>query len=199
VDIRSRMVALFKVLLPLTALGILSTLFLLSRSIDPTAKIPFAEQEMADRLRNQQVTGPVYSGITDNGDEITVTASLARPGGSGAPSEAINLDALIVMGNGQRITLTSDTGTLSADGGTATFTGNVEIISATGIVVRTEALNAALNAIEGDTPGTVTATAPFGDLTAGNMQLREKSDGGPLHMIFNNGVKLIYDPKVSDR
>ena len=44
-DRYSRMVAIFKVLLPLAALAILSTLFLLSRTIDPTTTIPFADQD----------------------------------------------------------------------------------------------------------------------------------------------------------
>jgi lipopolysaccharide export system protein LptC len=198
-DLRSRMVALFKVLLPLAALGILSTLFMLSRSVDPTAKIPFAEAEMNNRMRDQQVTAPFFSGTTAKGDEIIVTASLARPGGVGAPAEAKDLSARIIMADGVRITLTSDAGEVAIDKNIATFTGNVEITTTTGIVVLTDTLHTALNRISGNTPGTVTANSPFGDLTAGQMQIDEESDGGPLHMLFKNGVKLIYDPKNLER
>ena len=193
------MVALLKVLLPLMAIGILSTLFLLSRSVDPTATIPFAEREMADRMRDQQVTAPFYTGTTDAGDEITVSASLARPGGAGTPAEATDLDALIAMADGVRMTLRSDTGSVAVAENTATFAGNVEITSTAGFVVRTETLNTALDVISGNTPGTVTGTGPFGDFTAGQMQFGELSDGGPLHMVFNNGVKLIYDPAKLER
>jgi len=189
-DLRSRMVALFKVLLPLAALAILSTLFMLSRSVDPTAKIPFAEADMADRMRDQQVTAPFFSGTTDKGDEITVTASLARPGGNGTPAEATNLTARIIMTDGVRITLTSDTGSVAVDKNLASFIGNVEITTTTGIVVQTDILNTALDGVSGNTPGTVTGTSPFGDFTAGQMQISEESDGGPLHMLFKNGVKI---------
>jgi lipopolysaccharide export system protein LptC len=193
------MVALLKVLLPLMALGILSTLFLLSRSIDPTATIPFAERDMADRMRDQQVTSPFYSGTTDAGDEITVSASLARPGGADAPAVATDLDALIAMADGVRLTLRADTGSVAVTDNTATFAGNVKITSTAGFVVRTETLNTALDMISGNTPGTITGTGPFGDFTAGQMQFGELSEGGPLHMVFNKGVKLIYDPAKLER
>ena len=193
------MVALFKVLLPLAALAILSTLFLLSRSIDPTGNIPFAENEMADRMRDQQVTAPFFSGTTPDGDEITVNASLARPGGDGTPAEATNLSARLSMVDGVEITLTSDRGTVAVGENTATFQGNVEITSSQGILIKTDSLKTTLNAIAASTPGTVTGTTPFGDFTAGRMQLSELSEGGPLHMVFNDGVKLIYDPKTRER
>ncbi|MCF6233403.1 MAG: LPS export ABC transporter periplasmic protein LptC [Rhodobacteraceae bacterium] len=198
-DLRSRMVALFKVLLPLAALAILSTLFMLSRSLDPTATIPFAENEMADRMRDQQVTAPFFSGTTPEGDEITVSASLARPGGDGTPAEATNLTARLMMADGVKITMTSDTGTVDVSESIATFNGNVEITSSQGILVQTDTLRTTLNSIAASTPGTVIATTPFGDFVAGRMQLSELSDGGPLHMVFKDGVKLIYDPKTRER
>ena len=74
VDRYSRMVALLKVSLPLIALGILSTLFLVSRAVDPPSTIPFADSEVQERLTNQQVTGPLYTGMSANGDQIEFIA-----------------------------------------------------------------------------------------------------------------------------
>lgn len=190
------MVTLFKVLLPLAALAILSTLFMLSRSVDPIANIPFAEREIAERTRDQQITAPFFSGTTDAGDEIIVTASLARPERAGAPAEATDLMARITMVDGVQITLTSNSGSVAIDRNMARFSGNVEITSSVGLVVRTDILNTALDGISGNTPGTITGTGPFGDFVAGQMQFSEKYDGGPLHMLFKNGVKLIYHPKA---
>lgn len=199
VDLYSRMVALLKVLLPLAALGILSTLFLLSRSADPTLSIPFAEKDMADRMRDQQVTAPFFSGTTPKGDEIIVTASVARPGGMGTPAEATNLMARITMADGVRFTLNSDTGVVAVNKDMATFTGNVKITSSTGYVVLTETLNTALSGISGNTPGHVEGNGPLGKFTAGQMQIDTKIEGGPVHMLFKNRVKLIYDPKKPER
>jgi len=198
-DLYSRMVALFKVLLPLAALIILSTVFLLSRSVDPTATIPFAEQDMADRMRDQQVTAPFFSGTTSKGDEIMVTASIARPGGPNSPAEATDLEAEITMVDGMRMTLRSDTGSVAVDKDIATFEGRVKITTTTGYVVRTDTLHTALSGITANTPGQINGTGPLGDFVAGNMQIDTKTEGGPVHMLFKNGVKLIYTPKSSER
>ena len=80
-DRYSRMVQLLKVILPLAALTLLSAVFLLSRGVDLGSPIPFAEDEIVERTRDQQVTGPFFSGVTPQGEQIQVQAKLARPGG----------------------------------------------------------------------------------------------------------------------
>ena len=57
-DRYSRMVTFLKVLLPLAALALLSTLFLISRGINTKATIPFAAHEIEERMRGQQITAP---------------------------------------------------------------------------------------------------------------------------------------------
>ncbi|MEO0504251.1 MAG: hypothetical protein AAFZ14_13070, partial [Pseudomonadota bacterium] len=69
-DRYSRFVAWLKVLLPLAALALLSTLFLLSRNTDPIAAVPFADDELLDRVRDEQITGPFFSGTTTDGDRV---------------------------------------------------------------------------------------------------------------------------------
>ncbi|TLP65709.1 hypothetical protein FEE96_09405 [Parasedimentitalea maritima] len=198
-DRYSRMVAFLKVLLPLTALVLLSTLFLISRGVDTDATIPFAEHEIEERMRGQQVTAPFFSGTTAQGDEITVTASIARPGGLASPAVATDLQAVIKMADGGRLTLTSNSGEVYLDKDIASFSGDVAITSTSGLEVTTDLLNATLSGISANSPGPVTATGPIGVLNAGSMQLETKTQGGPLQMLFNNGVKLVYDPQKSER
>jgi lipopolysaccharide export system protein LptC len=198
-DRYSRTIAFLKVLLPLTALAILATLFLLSRSEDTVATIPFAEDDVSSRTRDQQVTRPFFSGTTSKGEEILVTADSARPGNETKPGDADNLNARLKLAGGQLITLRSDSGTLSAGGDFVTFMGNVRIESSTGMVVLTEQMNTSLNGIQGHAPGLVNATGPLGDLTAGSMEFYAKSGDGDVHMLFKNGVKLVYDPKQMER
>ncbi|MFT4961081.1 MAG: lipopolysaccharide export system protein LptC [Paracoccaceae bacterium] len=195
----SRMVAIFKVILPLAALALLSTVFMLSRNLNPTAIIPFAENEIAERLRDKQITSPVYSGTTSDGDEISVTARQASPGGLGTPATARDLHASIVSPDGLRITLNSETGTLGLAENRATFGGSVKIETNTGYVLETDLLNTSLNSIDANTPGQVTGDGPIGQLTAGNMTIRSEINDGSVHMLFNGGVKLIYTPKQLER
>ena len=198
-DSHSRAVAYLKVLLPLTALVLLSTLFLISRGVNTDAVIPFAQREIEDRLKGQQVTAPFFSGTTAQGDEIMVKAALARPGREGAPAVASDLSAEFNLADGGKITMMSRTGTISPERDNARFTGNVIITSADGLVVETEVLDTALSGLEADSPGPVRATGVIGELTAGNMQIRAKTEGGPVHMVFKNGVKLLYDPQQPER
>ncbi|APG48699.1 LPS export ABC transporter periplasmic protein LptC [Phaeobacter porticola] len=195
----SRLVAYLKVLLPLTALALMSTMFLISRGVDTEAVVPFAQQDLQDRTRGQQITAPFYSGTTAKGDEIMVTAKSARPGSASSPATALNLEAEIRMVEGGSFFMSSDTGALRPDKDIANFRGDVEILTSDGLKVTTDALNAALNGVRADSPGPVQASGAFGALTAGAMQIDTKTEDGPVHMVFNKGVKLLYDPQQSER
>lgn len=193
------MVRLLKVLLPLAALGLLSTVFLISRNIGPSATLPFAEQEMTDRLRGRQVTKPYFSGTTPAGEEITITAGLAKPGDASSPAVATDLKAWLKLVDGRVITLNSDKGEVRLGKNQAKFLGNVLITSTDGIRVSTSELNTSLSGIAAQTPGEVTGTGAIGDFTAGNMDIATKKEDGPVHMLFKNGVKLVYQPQNSER
>ncbi|GAA6200768.1 hypothetical protein [Aquicoccus sp. SU-CL01552] len=193
-DSHSRFVAYLKVILPLAAVALLSTLFLLSRSVDPTATLPFAQHEVEERVRGQQVTAPFYSSTTDDGDEITVEARLARAAVGGGLAEAEDLNARLKLARGGQIALRSQTGTIDAVTDTASFSGAVEIATSTGYVVLTDRLDATIGDFHASTPGEVRATGPVGTLTAGRMEIGAKNPGEPMHMLFKNGVKLVYDP-----
>ncbi len=199
-DRYSRAVAYLKVLLPLTALALLSTLFLISRGIDTEAIIPFAQKELEERMRGQQVTAPFFSGTTSQGDEIMVTASTARPGiSSGNGAMASDLKAEIRIADGGLMTLASDRGTIHPDQDKALFAGNVIITSADGLVVETDELESALSAVRAESMGAVRATGPLGVLTAGQMLLRAETKGAPVQLLFKNRVKLVYDPSKTER
>lgn len=190
----SRAVAIFKVLLPLAALGILATLFLISRGSRMDAVIPFAEDELNERTTNQQITKPFFSGTTAQGDELVVTADIARPAGPNSPAVATNVDARVSMADGGRIDLTSDRANVFVDKDIVSFDGNVEIETSTGFNLVTDRLDAALDGMSGEAPGDVTGTGPMGQLDAGAMEYGALDGEGSLRMRFTNGVKLVYRP-----
>mmetsp|Transcript_17998 Transcript_17998/g.27421 ORF Transcript_17998/g.27421 Transcript_17998/m.27421 type:complete len:199 (+) Transcript_17998:2722-3318(+) len=192
-DRYSRLVAWLKVLLPLTALGLLSTLFLLSRNIDPVASIPFAEAEIKERLRDEQITAPFFSGTTDGGDRITVSAGTMRMGAE-QDNRADNLSAQIDLASGTRVVLFSDMGSFDLVGGQSTLQGNVVITTSTGYKLASEALRADFDTLAVESPGPVEGDSPIGTLNAGKMRLERQADGQNAHLVFTNGVKLLYRP-----
>jgi lipopolysaccharide export system protein LptC len=198
-DRYSRLIAFLKVLLPLAALALLSTLFLISRGIDLDATIPFAEQEIADRTRDQQVTQPYYAGVTDNGGEIIVTASVASPGIGDKPAQARNLSAQIRTQSGVTITMQAATGMLEGQTDKATFTGDVVLETSSGYRVESQEIEADLEGVWGRSPGAISGRGPPGLFTAGEMEMRTETETGEVHTLFKSGVKLVYDPKQVER
>jgi len=74
----SRVVAWLKVIFPLSALALLSTLFLFARSIDPEQSIPFADVDVKELAREPRITAPEFSGMTADGAAITISAATAK-------------------------------------------------------------------------------------------------------------------------
>lgn len=196
IDTYSRMVALLKVILPLAALGILSTLFLISRVVDRPSTIPFADNDVQQRLINQQVTGPYFSSTSANGDEITFIAeTVTTPNGQTGANRALDVDVTVDMTTGRQINITGLQADVDIARDRTDLTGDVEVVTSDGFVLRSDLLEMRMSRIEMVSPDSVTATTPMGDLEAGSMRLLSPDDmpGSQLH--FTGGVKLLYQPK----
>jgi lipopolysaccharide export system protein LptC len=191
----SRLVAWLKVLLPLMALVLLSTLFLLSRNIVPIASLPFADTEIDERLRGQQITTPFFSGTTDSGDRVVISAGKMATR-SELGNEADNFSAQIDLTSGTRINLTADSGQFDMSRNASTFEGNVLIFTSSGYYIKSDELIGEFDELSLVSPGPVVGTGPFGTVDAGQMRLRRDGADSNAHLLFTNGVKLVYTPKI---
>ncbi|WP_170583010.1 LPS export ABC transporter periplasmic protein LptC [Ruegeria arenilitoris] len=198
-DRYSRMVQFLKVLLPLAAVLLLSTVFLLSRSIETNVSGPFSQEDIDERLEGQLVTRPNYRGTTRKGEDVQIEAVRASQGTADSDPRATEFRGRFGLLNGGVITLDSNSGSIRPDKATATFTGDVVITTTDGIRVTTDLLNTSLDEIRGDTPGQVQGTGPIGNFSAGRMTFGAEKDGGPVHILFTDGVKLLYEPKKAER
>lgn len=196
---RSRLVAWLKILLPLAALGILSTLFLFSRTIDPTRAIPYAKVDVKKLAREPQITAPNYAGVTADGTAISVTAAKAKPGTGGTQgASASDVTATLEGTDGKITTADAAEGTIDPAGGVMTLIGGVTINTPAGYNIDTEALTLLLNRTHLQSAGAVTAEGPLGRIEAGSMVL-DRAGGpadkkAPYVLVFNGGVKLVYQP-----
>ncbi|MEM8690366.1 MAG: hypothetical protein AAGG57_00635 [Pseudomonadota bacterium] len=196
-DWYSRLIAWLKVLFPLAALALLSTLFLLSRNTDLTANLPYAEEEIKNRARDQQVTEPFFSGTTPAGDRLTIAASrVTSPVGNATRSEATDLSARIDLADGPRINVSSAQGLFDLAGRQTSFRGDVLFVTSDGYRIATEALDAGVtDEISVISPGAVDALSPIGELSAGSLAMTSAKEGKSAQLVFKDGVRLIYDPK----
>ncbi|MFD2738337.1 LPS export ABC transporter periplasmic protein LptC [Sulfitobacter aestuarii] len=194
-DRYSRMVSWLKVLFPLIALALLSTLFLLSRAIEPGDVIPFAEKEIQERLRDQQITGPFFSGVTADGDQIAFSAEkLITPSGETGANRAQRVHAELDLSQGTAITLQAREANVALSRDEAELSGDVIFTSSTGYRISTDRLISELTALNVQSPGPVEGIGPAGTITAGSMSLTAPQKGGAVQLIFKDGVKLVYEP-----
>lgn len=195
-DRYSRTIALLKVALPLLALALLSTLFLISRAVTPTATIPFADSEVQERLTNQQVTGPFFSGTSSRGDQIAFIAErLSSPDGTVGSNMAEEVIVQVDMANGQQIMVEADHAEVDMINDISNLIGDVEAITTDGYRVTSDKLQFRLSRLDVTSPGPVSASTPLGDLQAGSMRLFVPDDQTDAQLLFTGGVKLLYLPQ----
>ncbi|PTX57912.1 lipopolysaccharide export system protein LptC [Litoreibacter ponti] len=190
----SRFVQWAKVIFPLAALGLLSTLFLFSRTIDPSDAIPFADIDVEQIARDQVLSSPRFSGATDDGTAITVDAASAVP--DLTDPRRMNIEevvARIESPNGRSYGITSLRARYDGNTETLELNGDVRIGTSNGYRLETETLTTNLQTSAITAPGKVFGKGPPGIIEAGAMELTGQD--GTQVLVFKNGVKLIYDPK----
>lgn len=191
----SRVVAWAKVTLPLLALAILSTLFIVAREIDPDASIPFAELDVEELAREQRVGEPRFTTVTGDGAALSFAAQTARPDAN--DPDILNgemLDASIQTNDGLSYHMKATAGVIDGTAKMAELGGGVIFSSSNGYEVTTDRIAATLDIATVETIGTVLATGPLGQFEAGKMTLTQGDDGDYL-LVFNEGVKLVYTPQ----
>ncbi|WP_050531318.1 LPS export ABC transporter periplasmic protein LptC [Pseudaestuariivita atlantica] len=181
-------------LLPLAALALLSTLFMLSSKVE-YGDIPVAQRDLANRASKQQITAPYYTGATDDGALVSMTATAAKPDPD-APGR-VSADGLwtrIDLSDGTVLTFRADAATIDEPEDRADLTGNVRIESSNGYVMLTEGLRSSMRAVAAESMGPVKATGPAGKLDAGKLKITADDASGAVQLVFTNGVKLVYEP-----
>jgi len=190
-DSYSRLIGWLKILLPLSALGLLSTIFLVSEKTNPIASIPFTKNDIEDRLYGQQVTEPFFSGTTREGDQLTFSASAVQLG-QGLDNRTDDLSVQIKLASGTSVFLSSNIGKFDIKKSLLTLQGDVVISTSTGYVITTDKLITDLDEFSIETTSAISGKSPIGTLNAGKMRLDRILNTENVHLNFTNGVKLLY-------
>lgn len=195
VDRHTRVVGWLKVALPLTALAVLATLFLLSDRIDPDAALPYAEFDIEDRAREPRMTAPSYAGTTSDGASLVLKAETARPAAPDAPARAQELLLELATPDGGRTEVRAAAAEIDQDRRKLVLSGGVTISTGTGYRMETAEVLAHMDRSGLESTGEVTATGPAGDLRAGGMTIsQDNRTAGAYVLVFNRGVRLVYRP-----
>lgn len=194
----SRLIAALKVALPLAALALLSTLFMVSRSINPEDALPYAEVDIADLVRDPRLTAPSFSGLTREGDEVLFTAEIAYPGGEGARGARAEKTLLrIVSPAGVETQVIAQEARIDPVAERLYLAGGVQFDSQTGYALTSETLEASLDHTRLESTAPTQALAPGTQLHADSMVLTRPAGSGSELLVFKGNVKLLYDPKAA--
>ncbi|RKF16241.1 hypothetical protein D6850_01350 [Roseovarius spongiae] len=194
-NLYSVLVAWMKIILPLVALGLLSTVFLISRKVDPGGTIPVSQVDIEQRADEQGVTNPSFAGVATGGEQITFKADRVRPDlDHEGRLMADRVRAELRLNGGTVVNITSDRGESDQFEYSARLDGDVHITTTTGYDIRTDVLTAEFDTLRAEAPGRVTGSGPAGTLEAGRMLLTSEEEDGTAHLLFTDGVKLVYSP-----
>ncbi|MCZ0960275.1 hypothetical protein [Paracoccus benzoatiresistens] len=187
---RTRVVRWLRVLLPLLALMMLSTLFLFSRGGDTESRIPYADVDAEAMARDPRIVAPEYAGVTDDGARLTLRATEAAPDEDSGRAQDLRLDWQ--RPDGLRADVTAPQGGLA--GGAIWLDGGVRMTTSTGWTLDAQSVEAATDRSRIAAHEGVEAEAPFGTLSARRMELAPGKGEGASILNFSGDVRLIYQP-----
>lgn len=193
-NLYSRFVNWSKILLPLAALALLSTVFLLARGDEAETDIPIAELEAI--AREPRISAPRFAGTTEDGSAIAVSAGLIRPDADNPEAFIIEeIRATVDSPDGSRIEMTSGAGVIDGRARTVELSALVRLTTSSGYMMETTGLLAQMDSGQIASLGALEVRAPFGQISAGRLTISTDPAGLGQRMVFNDGVRLLYQPQ----
>jgi lipopolysaccharide export system protein LptC len=193
-NIYSTLVVWVKVTLPLIALGLLSSIFLLSGTPDPDDALAYADVDVNQIVREQRVTEPRFAGVLGDDQEIVLTAAAVSTTGAATDRiQAQSIEGRMDLGLTEYMTLQAAHGEFDMAAQLATLTDDVVVQSSMGYRILSDTLVMALDVINMRSPTPVQATGPGFDLTADTMELTGPE--GEAILRFNGSVRVLYEPQ----
>ncbi len=195
----SRAIAIVKVVLPLVALGILSTLFLLSRG-QLGEPLPWSDAELGELAREERLGNPTYAALTEDGSELRLKAARLVPDpGEDGVAHGETLSARLLRPDGITLDLSAPEGMLDRNRHVAELTGGVQLGSSNGYVATMPGARLRTNLTHLESLGPVAAEGPVGTLSAGKLTVTSEPGGRKGTVaLFSGGVHLIYRPQATE-
>ena len=194
----SNMVRVLKWAFPIIGVLLVGSVFLLSNANKLNKLIDEIDGPIAELAVGQRITNPNFSGVTKSGDAFSITAEWALPDGP-KPSkvELSKPRTTINFQNGDTMRTTAGLGALNLKSSEAKLSEGVKLRTTDGYTATSTSVEIDFQTGNVYSEGPVVAQGPFGSIEAGTMTLTQnldKNQSGNSVLMFNNGVKLIYNP-----
>lgn len=191
---RSGLVRLFKVALPLAAVGLLAALFLAGRPEIGGVVLSDLDFDAEDGLR---LLNPEVSGETEAGEPFSATAEWARPDGPDPERVALGgVRGEVALQDGRRLTLAAGGGELRPRAETMRLEDGVVIQTSDGYRLRAAAADVDIAARQVAAVGPVEGRGPAGAIFAGSMRVERRDDETAAgdYIWFEDRVRVVIDP-----
>jgi len=184
-----------KIILPLCALALLSTLFLFARATTEPHNVPLPDVEPI--AREHGVNAPEFSGTTPDWAVIAIGAGSADPAYTAFDAAGVPALRMRLRHHERRhIEVTATEGEIDGRARMARFLGLARLTTSNGYQMETNGLTAELTTGQITSDGLLEIHAPFGTLTAGKITYQAARDGVAQEMLFTEGVRLLYLPQT---
>lgn len=194
--LHSRIVAILKVGLPLVAVGLLASLFLVQPDGRLGGNVVFSSGDVDALGSGLQITNPTFTGTTRSDDRFRFTAAKVVPDAAPPKRAAISeLSGTLDLKDGPEITLSAREGDLDIPTQRLDISGDVIITTSDGYRMATDRATIELRAGALVASGQVTSTGPLGEITSGTLHVAPSTESGEARRFsFSDGVRVVYDP-----
>ncbi len=171
-------------------------MFVLSRDQASQAVLPFDKNEFAEELAKQQINKLYYSGHTDAGDELSLSAQSAVEGFEGKKVlEMKTVSAKVKSKTGLEIEATAQFGQYLYSENLLKMSGSVLISSSSGYRLSAPELRISTDGTYIFGEGPVEGLTPLGKIYAGKMEIKRKAPKSQMQLWFSDRVLVDYLPE----
>lgn len=194
--LHSRIVGILKVGLPLVAIGMLASIFLVQTDDRLGGDLVFSQGDIDALGKGLRITNPTFTGTTAGQDRFRFTAALVEP--DAAPPERARITTLageVALHEGPVVALEADTGDLHIPTERLDVAGNVRLSTSEGYRMVSDQATLDLKAGSIVAGNAVQTTGPLGRIDSGSLIVQPAAASGEARRFsFGNGVRLVYDP-----
>lgn len=188
----TRVVSTLKIVLPLVALGVLSTVFLITADDGFDPVFTFSEADFEALEEGNGLTSPRVSGKTDKGESFNLTADRVEPqSGNLQILIATNMVARIASESGKSVEITSEIALMDLTENMLHLSLGGQLATSDGYFAQIDSMLANLKTGE-ITGEMIRADGEIGDISADNFRIIVDSTDNAENQVlwFENNVKV---------